>query len=173
MNLHIIIILAIFTTVLSVPFLLYNWIKYTVDQREFKNRQIQNPPNFPIKSVSFFLVPIFVAAIVSQFTTTTDKNKVAAFFQQLPEERQVYINKTPTQNAEQVISTLRTVAPYWAHHSHPTKRIDIDVVSPQNKLSLELRRDSGNPQEYWVFYTGENGLESEIGRITTSIFDEF
>ena len=173
MNLRIIIILAILTAVLSVPFLLYNWIKYTVDQREFKNHRIQTAPNFPIRSVGFFLVPIFVAMIISQFTTTTDKNNIATFFQQLPEEHQVYVNKTPARNAEQVISMLRTVKPYWAHHSHPTKRINIDIVSPENKLSLELRRDSDVPQEYWVFYTGESGLESEIGRVTTSLFDEF
>ena len=71
-----------------------------------------------------------------------------------------------------ILSAIRTVTPYWAHHSHPTSKIRVDVRGPKGRLSLELGRDSDNAREYWVFIPG-NAITSknEIGRITTAAFD--
>lgn len=51
-----------------------------------------------------------------------------------------------------IVSAWKELAPYWAHHSHPTKRIRVDIRTDVRDLRLELGRDSENLQEYWVFY---------------------
>ena len=85
------------------------------------------------------------------------------------------VDDKPVQNPDAIVAALSQVAHYWAHHSHPTKRIHIDLRSADDRLALELGRDSGDQKEYWVFcpacaITGPN---NEIGRITTPLFDEY
>jgi len=96
------------------------------------------------------------------------------FLQKLSGNYIVYINQQPVDDSDRIISALKQIAPYWAHHSHPTKRIRVDIRSDTSDLTLELGRDSDNPQEYWVFYS-ESGVTSnnEIGRITTPVFDGY
>jgi hypothetical protein len=80
----------------------------------------------------------------------------------------------PIYEYAEMISSLKEIAPYWAHHSHPTTRIRVDIHSEVRDLTLELGRDSGNPQEYWVFYSEHSVTsDNEMGRITTSAFDGY
>ncbi len=84
------------------------------------------------------------------------------------------VNDRPVSDGGEVLSALRGIAPYRAHHSHPTIQIQVDVRGPTGSLTLKLGRDSGNAREYWVFLSG-HGVTSknEIGRITTSMFDQY
>lgn len=86
----------------------------------------------------------------------------------------VYVNNHPARDPDKVISDVKSLAPQLGHHSHPTKRIRVEIRSEQGSLTLELDRDSGFPQQYWVFYP-KYGITSnnEIGRITTPVFDEY
>jgi hypothetical protein len=165
--------LSLIGAVLTLPFLLFNWIKYIRENRKFKTYQIQTPPSYPFKSISLFIFSIFIGGLISLYSVSVGKNRVAEFFQNSSENYEVYVNGVPTQNSKQIIFILRDLDSYFAHHSHPTKRIDVEIRNDKKRLDLELRRDSERLQEYWVYYTDKDNSNMEIGRITTPLFDEF
>ena len=73
-----------------------------------------------------------------------------------------------------VLATIRGVHAQAAHHSGPGHEILVVIRGKQRgKLQLTLARDSDVRQEYWVFWTLQEGNPNrlEIGRIETSIFD--
>ena len=138
------------------------------------NRLVVVQAGFPTKSVSFFLISVLTAIAAASIMTAYARRDALNFIQSLSGNYTVYVNQQPVRDSDKMISALKQIAPYWAHHSHPTTRIRIDIRSDARSLMLELGRDSSNPQEYWVFYL-EHGVTSnnEIGRITTSAFDEY
>jgi len=131
-------------------------------------------PGFPTKSVSFFVLSFVVAMASASIITTYARRDALDFIKSLSGNYMVYVNRQEVRQSDRMISALKEITPYWAHHSHPTKRIRVDIRSDARDLTLELGRDSSNPQEYWVFYP-ERGASSdtEIGRITTSAFDDY
>lgn len=173
-TLNIIFYCAAATSIIALPFLLVNWARY-MKQRSANNfGAVQSSGEFPIKSVSFFVIPILIAGAIASVMTTSARDEALSFIQDLSGNYTVYVNQQPARDTDRIISSLKGITPYWAHHSHPTKRIRVDIRSDKGNLTLELGRDSGDPREYWVFYT-EHGVTSnnEIGRITTSAFDEY
>ena len=137
------------------------------------NRPGSGRSEFPIKSVSFFLVSTLTAIVLATVMTTYARRDVLNFIQGLSGNYKVYINRQQVQEPDKIISALREIQPYSMHHSHPTKRIRIDILSDGRDLTLELARDSDRPQEYWVFCSPESVTSNnEIGRITTSAFDD-
>jgi hypothetical protein len=163
---------AFITAIIALPFLLVNWVRYMKAQPV--NRLVVIRSGFPTKSVNFFVISIFIAMITGSVITTYARHEALKFIQSLSGNYTVYVNDEHVRDPEKMISALKDLAPYWAHHSHPTKRIRVDIRNDVRDLRLELGRDSGNSQEYWVFYP-ELGLsgQTEIGRITTSAFDEY
>ena len=116
----------------------------------------------------------FIALIAGSIITTYARRDALNFIQSLSGNYTVYVNHQQARDSDKIISALKEITPYWAHHSHPTTRIRVDIRSDTRDLTLELGRDSDNPQEYWVFFP-EHGVSSdtEIGRITTAAFDEY
>lgn len=138
------------------------------------NRLVAIRTGFPTKSVSFFLLSALTTMAAASIMTTYARRDVLSFLQNLSGSYTVYVNHQEVRESEKIISSLKEIAPYWAHHSSPTTRIRVDIHSDMRDLTLELGRDSGNPQEYWVFYLGHSVTsDNEIGRITTSAFDEY
>jgi hypothetical protein len=106
--------------------------------------------------------------------TTYARHDAVNFIQSLSGNYVVYIDGSQVDNPDRIISALKQIVPYPAHHSHPTKRIRVEIRSEAKDLTLELGRDSDNRQEYWVFYSASDvGSNNEIGRITTSAFDDY
>lgn len=164
--------LSFLAALVALPFLIVNWVVY------MKRRQASGPaspkPAFPRKSVGFFLVSCVTTIIVGGVITTYARREALNFIQRLPENYTVYVNEEQVRNSHKLISALKQIEPYWAHHSHPTKRIRILIRTDEGDLRLELGRDSDNPQEYWVFsLEHEVSSNNEIGRITTAAFDEY
>jgi hypothetical protein len=84
------------------------------------------------------------------------------------------VNQQPVSDADKVISALKLLSPQFGYHSHPTKRIGVEINSENGHLTLVLGRDSDYPQEYWVFYRKYRvSSNNEIGRITTSVLDQY
>jgi len=170
--LNIICNVAFAAAIIALPFLLVNWTRY------LKSRPIHGlvavRTGFPIKSVSFFLGAALTAGIAASVMTTYARHDVVNFLRSLSGNYVVYVNGRQIRDSDKLKSALKEIAPYSAHHSHPTKRIRIEIRSDVNDLRLELGRDSDRPQEYWVFYP-QFGVTSnnEIGRITTSALDEY
>jgi hypothetical protein len=163
---------AFAAAIVALPFLLVNWWKYIKNQP--LNRLVTVRAGFPTKSVGFFLISACIAMAAASIMTTYARHDALNFLQSLPENYTVYVNQQEVRDPDKMISSLRKIAPYWAHHSHPTTKIRVDVRGSVRDLTLELGRDSDDPQEYWVFYSQHSvTANNEIGRITTSAFDEY
>jgi hypothetical protein len=158
----------------ALPFLLVNWIRYWKARSATGSDVARIPAKFPIKSVIFFLLPMLIGSAIANFMTTSARGEALTFIAKLSGRYTVDVNERPVANADEIVSALKEIAPYWAHHTAPTKTIRVDIHSDRGDLTLELRRDSGNPREYWVFQPKHGvTLNNEIGRITTSVFDEY
>ena len=159
---------AFAATIIALPFLLVNWAIY-LKQRPVNTLATRS--GFPIKSVSFFVISCVTAISVDSVMTTYAQHEAINFLQGLSGSYTMYVNEREVRDPEKLISALKTLAPQAAHHSHPTKRIRVLISSEEKYLTLELGRDSDNPQEYWVFSSGASN--GEIGRITSAAFDEY
>jgi hypothetical protein len=162
-------VLAVF----ALPVLVVNWLLY---MRAVRQRVSAASPtgSLPVKSIAFFITPILVALGVADVATTVARKEALTILGEWTEDLVVAVNDRTVSDNRELVSALRTVRPYWAHHSHPTSRVRVDVHGPRGHLVLELGRDSDNPREYWVFIPGGRITSSnEIGRITTSAFDQY
>jgi hypothetical protein len=85
----------------------------------------------------------------------------------------VLVDGRPAPQSDAVLRAIRGVHWRMAHHTHPEKEIEVTIRRDQAELDLTLGRDSGLPQEYWVFWTREksNANRLQIGRIDTPVFD--
>lgn len=171
-TLNVICYCAFAASIIALPFLLVNWWKYTKDQPV--NRLVVVRSGFPTKSVNFFVFSVVIAMVAASIVTNSARRDALHFINSLSGNYTVYVNQQQVRDSNRMISALKGIAPYWAHHSHPITRIRVDIRSDARDLTLELGRDSSNPQEYWVF-SPEHGITSdtEIGRITTAAFDEY
>jgi hypothetical protein len=170
--LNVISYVSFFAALVALPFLLVNWAIY-MKRRPADSLAALQPP-FPSKSVGFFLVSCVTAMIAAGVITTYARREALNFIQSLSGDYTVYVNEQQVRDSDKLISALKEIEPYWAHHSHPTKRIRVLIRNGERDLRLELGRDSDDPQEYWVFsLEPEVSLDNEIGRITTAAFDEY
>jgi hypothetical protein len=156
------------------PFLIVNWVRYMKVRTENKSRFAPRPVRFPVMSVLFFAGPIIIVGVIGEIMATRSRVEALSFLRGLSGNHKVYVNSQPAHDPDRVINALQEVTPQPAHHSHPTKRIRVEIQSEQGNLILELGRDSGYGQEYWVFYPKYHATsDNEIGRITTPVFDEY
>jgi hypothetical protein len=163
---------AFAASVIALPFLLVNWARYM--KARPVNRLISVRTGFPTKSVSFFVISVLTTGLLANSLNTYARRDALNFLQTLSGNYRVYVNQQQVRDSDKMISSLKKIAPYWAHHSHPTKRIRVDIYSDARNVTLELGRDSDNPQEYWVFSLDHSVTsENEIGRITTAAFDGY
>jgi hypothetical protein len=90
------------------------------------------------------------------------------------ETAQVSINGERATDPEGALDMLRSMCGYWAHHTHPEGRILIDIRSNRGRLVVRLGRDSGRPDEYWVYYPRYYVSNiDEIDRIRTHLLDNY
>lgn len=163
---------AVVAAIIALPFLLVNWVIYMKAQPV--NRLVAVRSGFPTKSVRFFLISCLIGIVAGTIITTYARHDALKFIQSLSGNYTVYVNEQQVPDPDKIISALKELAPYWAHHSHPTKRIRVVIRTDVRELRLELGRDSGKPQEYWVFSPELDASgQNEIGRITTAAFDEY
>ena len=163
---------AFVTALITLPFLLINWVMYVKAQPT--NRLVAVRTGFPTKSVTIFVLSILIAIVAATIVTTAVRNEALNFLESTSGNYRVYVDGQEPANPDKIISALKQLGPKDAHHSHPTKRILVEIQNDHGALTLELGRDSDNPQEYWVFSTkGAVPPSREIGRITTAEFDGY
>jgi hypothetical protein len=120
-----------------------------------------------------FVAAVVVGLVVAASSTSIAQFQVQQFLETQARSASVSINGHQVQNPEEVLTALRELRDFPAHHSSPTKRIAVDV-SDHSQLVLWLARDSTNPREYWVFYPRHFITRSnEVGRIITPLFDAY
>ena len=125
--------------------------------------------------VAMFMSAILAVIVYYGVAAWAGRQRVIGFVRHSPTRVTVLVDGKTVHNPDAVVAAVGQVEYYWAHHSHPTKRICVALQNGDSRLALELGRDSGDPKEYWVFcpacaITGPN---NEIGRITTPLFDEY
>jgi hypothetical protein len=159
----------------AVPFLLVNWVTFVRQRSRAALPASRALVPFPIKSVAFFVTPILVAFGAASVAATMERRSALAFLEQSPGRLHVSVNGRPVPNGDDVVLSLKRITPYWAHHSHPTTRIRVEVRdNSARNLVVELGRDSDVPREYWVFSPASAiTLRNDIGRVTTSVFDSY
>lgn len=160
--------------IVALPIFLVSFAKY---------RNISIPPgasknfhwaNFPIRSAAFFVIPIVMCFVLSYIVISIVRSHVKSELNSLSGDYEVLINGVEVKNPKRVIEELITFQPTLGHHSHPTLVLNVKIISGNGTLKLKLGRDSSLPQEYWVFYPRYLVTStSEIGRVNTSIFDNY
>jgi hypothetical protein len=131
---------AFLIAIVALPFFVWNWSSFLGR----RNRM-------PIKSILFFAIPILIALAASETSTGIGHDEVLRKLNSLKENCRVSINGKAAPNSQEIVSVPKTIDSLPAHHSSPTKRINIDITDHAPRLVLSLARDSGDPREYWVF----------------------
>ena len=154
-------------------FVAVNMAKY-VKSNHAANKNANFWENFPIKSFTCFIGSLAVVFVLSDLAKTGARDEFKKWLDKVSGDVAVTVNGELITNPTQVIVELKKVAPLQAHHSRTMKKISIEILSNGNRLAINLERDSDIPQEYWVFYPKYRWRHyDEIGRITTSLFDDY
>lgn len=73
-----------------------------------------------------------------------------------------------------ILKELMNIRNIPAHHSQPTDKIKIEIISKSMTEYLNIARDSERENEYWIYWNKyEITRKSEFGRISTEIFKEY
>jgi hypothetical protein len=84
----------------------------------------------------------------------------------------VKINGSNFQKVHEIVDALRNMHSTLGHHSHPTTNYEVSLLTAAGPLTLDLRRDSDDPHEYWVFYPGFFATRlQDVGHAFTSALD--
>jgi hypothetical protein len=84
----------------------------------------------------------------------------------------VTVNGTPIANVGPLVDALRKMHGTIGHHSHPTTRYHVVLITSRGSLPLDLERDSGDPHEYWVYYPVFHITRlNEVGHAFTDALD--
>jgi hypothetical protein len=123
-------------------------------------------------SFSVFVVSVLVGLFAGWTGVSLARYEVIHRLRDAGDNCQISINGKPAQNSTEILTVLRSFRTSPAHHSHPARAIDVQVLYGSERLVLRLARDSDNPKEYWVSFP-KYGITStsEIGRIKSSAFD--
>lgn len=153
--------------------LLYNWSSY-LGRRRLSFPSLREKVSVPVKSVFFFAISALTFLSAYWAGRQIAHHEVIKELDSVGANYYVSVNGTPYPDAKQILLTLRSLHWIPAHHSNPTKHITIEIFQNSGRLVLWLARDSANPREYWVFYPKYRITASnEIGRVVTSLFDEY
>jgi len=159
--------------VIALPFFVYNWLAYVI-RRARTEPSSRHEIHKPLRSILFFAISIIVTLVIGETSKRIGHDQVMRALESFRSDYQLRVNGKPAQNPDRTLAILETLHWIFPHHSHPTRRIDIEISDQSQHLLLWVCRDSGDPQEYWVFYpkyliTAHN----EVGRIVTPIFDAY
>jgi hypothetical protein len=118
---------------------------------------------------------IFGAVVVAEFAST-EFIKHSAWEEIRPKlfskMETVSVNGSETGDGAALVAALRETHATMAHHSHPTTEYWVILDTSRGPLYLRLCRDSDNPHEYWVYYSGFHTTKlNELGRAFTDALD--
>jgi hypothetical protein len=156
--------LAGILAVLSLPFFVVSWIWFLL---KIHSRR------FPVISSCCFMFSTMIFITLCEFVTGYARGEVSTCLDALT-KAEVTVNGQPARHPVRILGAIRSLHQVLGHHSSPTTAIDVTVRCHQGSVTLELGRDSQDPQEYWVYYPAHhNSAHNELGRIETSLFDGY
>lgn len=156
----------------ALPVFTFNWFRYMKAARRLPPSQ--KWAEFPVKSVAAFVLPILLLVGIAQVRTSGTRAQVIEQVRTLSGGYEVLVNGSPFAAPEKIIVMVKQISPVFAHHSHPTNAILINIWGADTNLVLEFRRDYDRPHEYWVFAPSHGvTAKNEIGRVTTPLLDQY
>ena len=159
---------AIITAFIAAPFLLFYGIPFLTSRGNGTSSKIGGA------SICLFVISVVVGLGAGETSKEIAHGRVVSALESLRDDCRISINGKGVSNSKDVLSVLKTLDWLPAHHSNPTKRINIEISDHALRLVLSLARDSGDPREYWVFYPKYRVTSyNEIGRIKTPLFDAY
>lgn len=148
--------------------------KYVKSGKAANNKRKNYWKNFPIKSFTFAIGSLAVVLLLSDLARTGARNELKRYLGSLTDDVVVRINGEFVANPNKIVTELKKVVPFKAHHSRTTKKFHLEILNNDNKVVIRLERDADIPEEYWVFYPKYRWrLYDETGRIKTDIFDNY
>jgi len=158
----------------ALPFLIVNWFRYMKGVNDSRMLGATSFSGIPLKSVIGFIAPILAISLLSGIMTSYVRTDVIRFLSEANADSVVKVENEIMPDPKPIIEQLRQVSTYAAHHTHTDKVIHVIIEAKGQTLALDLGRDSGQPNEYWVFYPCYRFTSmNEIGRITTNLFDSY
>jgi len=162
----------------AISLVAFPFVAFVILRDVMRARAIQNPAtrvvSFPVKSLMLFFGGIGVGMSLTNWMGNQARADALSFIAALPSSHSVVVNGRVVPDDTGLLQALKSTDRVLAHHSHPTKMIHVSVESNQMTMRLNLGRDSGDPQEYWVFDPEYRvTLMNEIGRIRTKALDGY
>lgn len=172
--LHILSCLVVVLPIFAFVFFAVNMAKYVKSGQAASDKRTNSLKNIPIKSLTCAVGSLAIVLILSDLANTGARNDLKRSLDKISSEAAVSLNGELVANPNEMVAALKKVVPLQAHHTTITKKLRLEILSNDNILIVELGRDEGIPQEYWVFYPKYRWrLYSEVGRIVTDVFDDY
>jgi len=165
----------VFLTVLVMSFF-YVLIKMLL-RVPFPWKSKKKDPTFPKFGLVLLLASIAGVGGLTYFMSAQARARVSERMSKLSHPFRVTINGQQATDPDAIVAALK-FDDIDAHHSHPTKRIEVRIQDQKESFVLVLARDSERAAEYWVYspqddYTKGLSEGHEIGRIATHAFDGY
>jgi hypothetical protein len=105
-----------------------------------------------------FILSIFVIGIfaIQRGSEAKARGKILAELRALPPDYRVILNGRAAEDGHILIAAIERLQSVQPHHSHPMEPIRVLITSKSKTVNLVMARDSGRPDEYWVFQPGPN-----------------
>lgn len=145
---------------------------FTVTVRERGRLPPAGSPALPFlkrRSVQIFAASIATAFLIASFADVAARSELRGFLQ-ADRVTSIAVNGKQVADPKPILNAIRSMHAVMAHHSHPTTHISVELANAKGAMKVLLRRDSDEPQEYWVSYPGYPGAED---RIVTSVLDDY
>ena len=163
--------------ILVVIFALLMWgvgLLALIRTRTFNPIKKQKAQKVYFCAIAAFAVLVTCPILMNRSIAARAQVEVAEFF--VDPVKAVEVNNVAVANPAQLIVDLHQInfSSMRYHHSHPTKRIKVILLSDKGDMVLVLARDSSNPHEYWVFYPAYRSTQmNDIGKVMTSALDDY
>lgn len=149
-------ITAFVTALIALPFCFYNLGRH------------------PIRSILVFGIPMFAFFFACWTSQEIGRLEVLRQLKSLKQDGRLLIKGNTVANSNELISDFEALDWLPAHHSHPTKTINVEIANHTPRLVLSLRRDSDNPREYYVFWPKYHVTSyNSVGSIKTTLLDDY
>src|SRR5215471_14362470 len=101
-------------------------------------------------ALAAFLLSLAGVGSLTYFMCARARARVSQRIEELSNPYTVRINGNPTADPGSIIAALQ-FADIPAHHSSPTKQLEVRIEDQKGSLTLILARDSERASEYWVY----------------------
>jgi hypothetical protein len=108
--------------------------------------------------IALFAGTFFFADIVSEYRARETLVHATAG------SPRVLLNGIPVDDPSVLVSAVRELRHVWPHHSSPGEAIRLEFVTGRDTTSINLARDSQEPDEFWVYRAGPNWSSDALGQ---------